>query len=178
MDQNTPLISILMPTYNGEQYLRRTLDCLLQQTFKEWEIIAVDDNSTDNTVGILKEYAQNYPRHIRFATIPHSGSPRIPRLKAATMSNAEWICAIDSDDLVEPNYLQKLFTRAQETNADIVCPIMEYTTTNGTVFQQVPPHSFDFNRIYSGKEGAMLTFYNGAGSLLPQNTTLLNAICL
>ena len=60
-----PRISIVIPCYNAEKYIRETLDCLLMQTIDDWECVIVNDGSTDNSLEILKEYAAKDIRYIR-----------------------------------------------------------------------------------------------------------------
>ena len=136
-DLVTDEITVIMPAYNAERLLPATLDSILLQTYKNWHLIVVNDGSTDKTADILDEYSSKY-KNIEYITIKNTGSARIPRLKAASLSNSEWICNIDSDDIIESTYLEKLVIQAKKTNSDIVSPTMHYTTFEGEVFNQVP----------------------------------------
>lgn len=173
MERNpiTDEITIIMPAYNVDSLLSTTLDSILLQTYKNWHLIVVNDGSTDNTVHILDEYSTKY-KNIEYITIKNTGSARIPRLKAASLSNSKWICNIDSDDVIESTYLEKLIIRAKETNSDIVSPTMHYTTFEGEVFNQVPDEGFDYNQVLTGKDAAFLTFKQGSGSMIACNGML------
>lgn len=164
-------IGIIIPAYNCEQHIGATLDSILAQTYKEWTVTVVNDGSTDKTEEILAKYAAAHS-NIRYTTIRNTGSAHIPRLTAAQLSNEDWLCNIDADDTIEPRFLEKMITRAMETGADVVCPIMLYTTFSGLVFNQIPSQTFDFRRIYTGHEAARLTFQSGAGSLIATNGML------
>ena len=131
----------------------------------------MNDGSTDKTADILDEYSSKY-KNIEYITIKNTGSARIPRLKAASLSNSEWICNIDSDDIIESTYLEKLVIQAKKTNSDIVSPTMHYTTFEGEVFNQVPDKGFDFNQVLTGKDAAFLTFKQGSGSMIACNGML------
>lgn len=115
-------LSIIVPVYNmaGEGKLNFCLDSLLNQTITDYEIIAVDDASTDESPEILRRYSEEFPDKIR--VIVHEvnkrqGGAKNTGLKAAT---GEWIGFIDSDDWVTPDYYEKLIKKAQETGADMV----------------------------------------------------------
>lgn len=164
-------ITIIMPAYNVAELLPATLDSILKQTYPNWHLIVVNDGSTDNTLEILKEYSSKY-ENIQYLTTKNTGSARIPRLKAASLSNTQWVCNIDSDDVIEPTYLEQLMDRATETGSDIVSPTMLYTTFEGNVFNQVPDEKFNFSQVLSGKDAALLTFKGGTGSLIACNGML------
>ena len=170
-DLVTDEITVIMPAYNAERLLPATLDSILLQTYKNWHLIVVNDGSTDKTADILDEYSSKY-KNIEYITIKNTGSARIPRLKAASLSNSEWICNIDSDDIIESTYLEKLVIQAKKTNSDIVSPTMHYTTFEGEVFNQVPDKGFDFNQVLTGKDAAFLTFKQGSGSMIACNGML------
>ncbi len=160
-----------MPAYNVENLVSATLDSILRQTYKNWHLIVVNDGSIDKTVDILEYYSTKY-QNIEYITIPNTGSARIPRLKAACLSNSEWLCNIDSDDAVEPTYLEKLMTRAKVTNSDVVSPTMYYTTFDGKIFNRVPDKKFDTDQILTGEYAAFLTFKQGSGSMIACNGML------
>ncbi|HED38083.1 MAG TPA: glycosyltransferase family 2 protein, partial [Ignavibacteria bacterium] len=75
-NKNTPLISVVIPTFNSGNFIRETIEPVLNQTYKNFEIIVVDDESTDNTVSILEELSGKDER-ITYYQIPHSGRPSV-----------------------------------------------------------------------------------------------------
>ena len=116
----SPLVSVSVPVYNAEKYLRQCIDSLVNQTLHDVEFILVDDGSTDSSGGICEEYAA---RDSRFKVIHQvnggSASARQTGLDAAT---GKYIIVCDSDDWVEPNMYERLYKKAEETGADItVC---------------------------------------------------------
>jgi len=167
----TPKVSVVMPAYNAEQYIRQALDSLINQTFTDWECIIVNDGSTDNTLHIIEEYSSNESR-IRYKTIERSGTAKIPRDTAVTMSRGEWILALDSDDMLATDTIEKMLSRQMETNADIVLLKLIHTDENGIVGNVcIPSCSFDFSQIMTGLNAAKLTIgkwiINGNG-LIPK----------
>lgn len=96
---NTPLISVIVPVFNMEQYLKQCLDSVTMQTFENIEIICIDDGSTDNSPAILAEYAARDSRII-IHTQPNAGLSAA-RNAGLRMARGEWITGLDSDDWLE-----------------------------------------------------------------------------
>lgn len=113
----TDKISVIVPAYNIADYLPRCLDSILGQTYKNIEIIVVNDGSKDNTEEVIKEYAQKDGR-VKLISKVNEGvtKARLTGVKAAT---GEWIGFVDGDDLIEPEMYETLLTNAKEYNADI-----------------------------------------------------------
>ncbi|MCI5955162.1 MAG: glycosyltransferase [Lachnospiraceae bacterium] len=134
-------LSIIVPVYNmaEEGKLNFCMDSLVGQTISDYEIIAVNDASTDNSLEILREYEAKYPRKVRVITYPvnkRQGGAKNEGLKAAM---GEWIGFVDSDDWVSPVCYEKLIRKAEETGADVVgCDyslVSEHTFTVGTIVE-------------------------------------------
>ena len=111
-------VSVIIPVYNAEQYLRQCLDSVINQTLQDIEIICVDDGSQDNSIAILKEYTT---RDSRFRLIREknrgAGAARNQGLREAT---GEYLSFLDADDFFEPEMLEKAVARAEEYQAQIV----------------------------------------------------------
>ena len=134
-------LSVIVPVYNmaAEGKLHFCMDSLVNQTVSDYEIIAVDDASTDNSLAILREYEEKYPEKVRVITYPvnrRQGGAKNEGLKAA---KGEWIGFIDSDDWVTSDYYEKLLHKAAQTGADLVsCNyslVTEHTFRVGKVVQ-------------------------------------------
>ena len=121
---NTPLISIIVPAYNVEKYIKTCLDSLINQTYSNFEIIVVNDGSTDQTEEILKDYKSN-PK-IRIYS-QKNGGLSAARNQGLKLANGELICFIDSDDSVRSDYLEKLAAPFfEDSDVDItVCGYQE-----------------------------------------------------
>lgn len=113
-----PKVSIIIPVYNVEKYLRECLDSVIQQTLQDIEIICVNDGSTDNSLQILKEYAQNDSR-IKIIDKPNSGYGQTMNVG---MQNAtgEYIGIVEPDDYVELDMFETLYNTANSLGTYIV----------------------------------------------------------
>ena len=121
-----PIISVVMPCYNAEKYLGETLDSIIKQTFKDIEIICIDDGSTDRTPKILKQYAQKDKR-IKIITQKNSGVVTA-RNNGIAAARAEYIYPFDSDDIITPDCLEKLYTAMIDGKGDIIpCRVMRFS---------------------------------------------------
>ena len=120
------MISIIVPVYRVEMYLRQCIKSILDQTYKQFELLLIDDESTDSSGAICDEYAAIDPR-IRVCHIPHAGLSAA-RNKGIEESRGEWIGFVDSDDWIEPEMYRSLLNAAERSGADIaVCSVAEHT---------------------------------------------------
>ena len=119
-----PIVSIIVPVYNTESYLRKCLDSIMAQTFTDFEAILVDDGSMDRSGAICDEYAKKDSRFV-VVHIQNEGVAKA-RITAFEHSCGELITFIDSDDYVSSDYLEKLSKPIFEEDADMVsCEICE-----------------------------------------------------
>ena len=112
-------VSIIIPVYNSEKYLENCVNSVINQTGVSFEIILVDDGSTDASPDICDNYAQNHS-NIRTIHIQNSG-PATAKNVGLNIAQGNYIALTDSDDKLEPQMLQKMITAAYNNNADIVC---------------------------------------------------------
>jgi len=110
-------VTVIIPVYNTEKYLRQCLDSVVNQTLKEIEIICVNDGSTDNSLKILEEYAKNDERII-IVTQENQGQA-CARNIGIHEAKGEYISFIDSDDWIDLNFYKTLYTAARKQNADL-----------------------------------------------------------
>ena len=114
----SPKISIIVPVYNVEKYIRRCLDSIAAQTFTDWECICVDDGTPDASGKICNEYAQ---KDSRFVVIhKENGGVSSARNAGLNVAKGEYVTFCDSDDWVEKEMLEVLYNTALETDADVV----------------------------------------------------------
>lgn len=112
-----PLVSILMNCYNGQRYLKETLDSVIAQKYKNWELIFWDNHSSDNSSSIIKEY--NESRFKYFYSDKHTGLGEA-RLKAFKHLTGEFIAVLDTDDIWFPDKLEKQVIAFKEKDVGIV----------------------------------------------------------
>ena len=119
------LISVIVPVYNAEKYLRTCLDSIVNQTYKNLEIILVDDGSTDGSGAICDEYAD---KDVRIKVI-HSTNKGVTaaRINAFKTSSGDYITFVDADDFLDCNMFKKMLDTIMEDNTDIiVCQYINY----------------------------------------------------
>ena len=135
------MISIIVPIYEVEEYLARCVDSVLAQTFRDFELILVDDGSPDGCPGICDAYAARDPR-IRVVHKEHGGLSDA-RNAGLAVAGGEFIAFIDSDDWVAPDFLQAMFDTLTRERADIVeCRVVK-TDGNEEHVDVMPPFSPD-----------------------------------
>lgn len=118
MDANsTPEISLIVPVYNVEKYLRQALDSILEQTFTDWECIVVDDGAKDNCPAICDEYGRKDPR-FRIIHKPNGGLSSA-RNAALPLVRGKYVGFIDSDDWLDKDYLKVLYNLITKYDADV-----------------------------------------------------------
>ena len=122
-----PKISIIIPIYNTEKFIEECLKSLITQTFKDFEIICVNDGSTDNTLNILKIFEKNDKRIIIINQ--NNTGAGIARNVGMRKSKGEYLIFLDSDDVFEKTMLENLYTKIKEKDAEIVvCNSINFKT--------------------------------------------------
>lgn len=113
-----PKISVVMPIYNAKQTLGRMIDSIISQTFTDWELLCIDDGSTDGSADILDEYASKEERII----VVHKENEGVAmaRQLGIELAKGEYSIHVDSDDWVDSDMLMDFYTQARKDNADIV----------------------------------------------------------
>ncbi len=133
METNNPKISVIIPVYNTEKYLRACLDSVTRQTFKDFEAIIIDNNSPDNSAEIIIEYVNKYPNFRTYKKI--GGKAGGARNLGLEHAKGEFIYFLDSDDILENNALTVLYNTAQKYNADIVNATAYLIDSNGNRYK-------------------------------------------
>lgn len=117
MQKDKICVSVVMPVYNAEAYLRQALDCLVKQNLPNIEIICVDDGSTDGSYGILQEYAQRDAR-FRICTQNNQGAGAA-RNKGLEMAVGEYLLFLDADDMFHENMCNQMYYLCKKRKADV-----------------------------------------------------------
>lgn len=116
--KNAPKMSVLVPIYNVEKFLRQCLDSLVNQTLKDIEIICLNDGSTDNSLEIINEYAKDDAR-IVIVDKPNSGYGDSMN-KGLEKARGEYVGIVESDDFIDLDAFEKLYSLAKSHNAEVV----------------------------------------------------------
>jgi len=117
------LISIVMPAYNSEKYIRNSIKSVINQTYKNWELIIIDDYSTDNTVSIIEEF-QN--KNIHLIKNKKNSGAAISRNKGIKLAKGNYIAFLDSDDLWNKEKLEKQINFMKSNNYDFTYTSFTY----------------------------------------------------
>ncbi|MBO5479014.1 MAG: glycosyltransferase [Clostridia bacterium] len=112
-------VSVIVPVYNGEAYIKLCLNSILEQTLKEIEIIVVNDGSTDETKQILEDYQNQYENKIKVITKENEGQGKA-RNVGMDLAQGEFLTFVDADDTIESNMLQQMYEEAKKHDADVV----------------------------------------------------------
>lgn len=149
-------ISVIIPVYNVEKYLRECLDSVVNQTFKNIEIICVDDGSTDQSLEILQEYKRKDDRFVILQQ-RHAGAGAA-RNHGLKLAEGKYIQFLDSDDYFEPTLLEELYTRAEKFGSDLTVCSSRKVDDNGNITETGSPN-FPINidkvpmeQVFSGQD--------------------------
>ena len=120
-------VTIGIPVYNVEKYIRESLDSALAQTFPDIEFLICDDCGTDSSIAIIEEYQHTHPRgrDIRIVRQPRNMGLGCARNRMIAEATGRYIYFMDSDDLLSPNTIERMHQQAQEYDADLVYGSME-----------------------------------------------------
>ncbi len=114
------MVSIVMPAYNAGKTIRKSVESIIAQTVTDWELIVIDDGSTDDTAAILTELS-GLDSRIRFLQNNNNSGASYTRNRAVALAQGEWIAFLDSDDLWNPEKLEKQLALSQLYTDMVVC---------------------------------------------------------
>ncbi|WBA17130.1 glycosyltransferase [Salinivibrio kushneri] len=184
--QNTaykPALSVIIPYYNHELYLNERIDSIIEQTNQDWEILALDDCSTDNSTAVVDEYRSEYRLHSQLNK-KNSGSPFIQWQKGIDLAQGDFIWIAEGDDTADNTFIEKLFTEFNDPMVNIVSARTEILDEHGEVqanalkpyLDQAYPNKFASSYKRDGfKEvneqlGSMCTLVNASGLLIRKSS--------
>ena len=114
----TPLLTVVMPTYNAQRFIAESIESVIAQTVDDWELLVVDDASTDATKQIIAKYQEQDGR-IRLLARPSNQGPAYARNFALDQARGQWIAFIDSDDIWHPEKTERQLSAMHRHRADI-----------------------------------------------------------
>lgn len=127
---NSSLVSIIVPVYNAEKFIKDTIKTVIDQTYENWELLLVNDCSTDKSVEIIKDYQQKDKRIKLFSNSKNSGAA-ISRNIGINEAQGRYVAFLDADDLWEPNKLEKQVAFMQEKDCAFSFTGYEFADENG-----------------------------------------------
>ena len=144
---NEPLVSIITPVYNAERFLSETIKSVKEQTYKNWELLLVDDCSKDNSAKIIKEFNRTDDR-IKYIKLEKNSGASISRNTGIKNAKGRFIAFVDSDDLWEPEKLEIQISYMLEKNLGFTFTSYRYMKENGVKTNKVAKAPFKIN--YNG----------------------------
>ena len=114
-----PFVSVVMPSYNAEKYISEAIQSVIAQTYENWELLIIDDCSTDSTANIVKQFSDVDSR-ITLYSNPKNMGVALTRNKGMNLAKGSWIALLDSDDVSHKDKLEKQLVAAENTGADII----------------------------------------------------------
>ncbi len=160
-------VSVIVPVYNTQQYLRDCLDSILQQTLDDIEIICIDDGSTDASLEILSEYANRFEQ-VSVYTEENAGQGAA-RNYGVSVAQGKYLCFVDSDDLIVPDALERLYVKAEADALDVLFSDIDQFADSSEFEQEAKDinnqEQFVFTcledgKVYDGRELLELIFEN------------------
>ena len=137
-------VSIIVPIYNVEKYLRKCLDSLVAQTLNEIEIILVNDGSKDDSKKIMKEYKNNYPDKI-ICIYKENGGQGSARNEGLKVAKGKYIAYVDSDDWIDEKMIETMYNKAEKANYDILVCGTKVVNEKYEILQEEPAIMYEEN---------------------------------
>jgi teichuronic acid biosynthesis glycosyltransferase TuaG len=143
-----PLISIIMPAYNAHKYISLSIESVIKQSYLNWELIIIDDYSSDNTFTLAKKYEKQNSKVIVYHNELNMGVSKT-RNRGIELAQGDYIAFLDSDDIWCDNKLELQVKYCYEENADFVITGIRYINDKGKAFpgEYYPPKNIDYHGL-------------------------------
>ncbi|WP_082800564.1 glycosyltransferase family 2 protein [Neptuniibacter pectenicola] len=161
-----PLVSVIIPLYNAENYILETLESVANQTYTNIEIIIVDNASTDNSTMLAKQFCMSHPQARYYSTPVNSGGPAVPRNLGINVAKGRYIAFLDSDDVWSPDKLACQVNLMEDSSVNFTC----------TASSLIDENSVRIGKV--AKQGTKKTRAYGIKSLLFRNTITTSSVVL
>lgn len=145
--KKAPMISVIVAVYNEEERLDKCISSILQQTYQDFEIVIVNDGSTDGSAEIIDQYVKAYEGKV-IGIRKKNGGQAFARNCGINRSKAKYITFLDADDYIDQNYLKVLVSTAEQYKCDMVCSGQHKVRENGEIIHSI---------IYKSDDGRYLT---------------------
>lgn len=151
-----PKVSVIVPSYNHAEFLRERLTSIFEQTYQDFEVILLDDNSTDNSVDILKEYAKHEKVSEVVFNQVNSGSPFRQWQKGVELAKGEYIWIAESDDRADERLLETFINKLENGTDLVYCRSVKVDENGDKINDKFWPDSLDRNRWRNNYENSGL----------------------
>lgn len=145
----TALVSIITPSFNSEKFIAETIQSVQNQSYQNWEMIIVDDSSTDQTVTIVEQLIKNDSR-IRLFQLDKNSGAGIAREKALSIANGDYISFLDADDLWKPQKLEKQLQFLKENKVPFTFSFYECIDEKGNALNRIveAPRNLTYHQLF------------------------------
>ncbi|WP_342135315.1 glycosyltransferase family 2 protein [Providencia rettgeri] len=152
------LVSIIMPCYNAEQYIKDSINSVLNQTYPHFELIIIDDLSTDNSINIINSFSDN---RIKLIQLTQNGGAGVARNTGIEAAQGRFIAFLDSDNLWRPNKLEVQLSHMIEGNYPLSYTQYQKFTQEGKGKLVIPPNTVTYNELlYCNIIGCLTAVYD------------------
>lgn len=147
------MISVVMPVYNTEKYVREAIRSVVEQTYKDWELLLINDCSTDGSLQMIEEELQTLEgtvsARIRVINNEKNSGPAFTRNRGIEESGGEWIAFLDSDDRWAPDKLEKQMACAEENGCSFIFTGSGFLNEEGRILRGylAVPHNISYNKL-------------------------------
>lgn len=148
------MVTIIIPAYNVEKYISKCLDSIVNQTYKDLEIIVVNDGSTDSTGEIIENYVNRYS-NLRYIYQNNMGVSNARNL-ALRYANGEYIMFVDSDDYIDTNLIERMVKKSEQKNADLVICEHLRVSEDGLNKKEVIRYNEYIDKVYNNNDAINL----------------------
>lgn len=139
-------VSVIIPTYNAKNYIDRCVQSVLSQSYQNFELIIVDDGSTDGTINILENYETNYKDKIKIFKQKNSGVA-VARNKGIELATGRYVMFIDNDDYIDNDYIKMFVNEIMEYSFDIVMGGYRRPNSNGKIIEKVKLKQNELSKV-------------------------------
>ncbi len=155
------LVSVIMPLYNNEKFLERAIVSVINQTYQNWELIIINDKSTDNSLEIANEYSNQY-ENINLINLNTNSGVANARNKGIKKANGIYLAFLDSDDIWLPEKLEKQIEFMVKNNYDFTCTYYGKIDDKNNVLPTIVKsrNSLNYNQILKNNIGNSTAIYN------------------
>ena len=157
------LVSVIVPVYNTEKYIKRCIDSILEQTYTNLELILINDGSSQNEEEIILGYAAKDSR-VRYVKNEENIGQYLTRLKGVRLSKGDYIAFVDSDDYINVDFIRLLVNKAVEEQADMVFSTTVIEKTSGEKVINIY-HDIELKKLPLEKESLAEAFYTTEGKV-------------
>ena len=150
MQSKIPLVSVVMPVFNAAKFISQTLESLLYQTMTDFEVVAVDDCSTDNSIEVVESFRERFDGRLKLIRLPkNTGTPGLPRNVGIQFARGKYISFLDCDDLYTKTALEEMSTLAEKFQADVVHANSWFILWGGQKKHEDDPAFTDTNELFN-----------------------------